>query len=128
RVAGLGGPDCGAPRVAGDLKQSTYRCRQADPAIVREKLEHGAPLPGGRARPPVPEGAAPQNALLALDANFRSAPAVVPGVNFFFEQLMSPDLGDTAYGEGQRLVCGAPGEYQGSVEACLDRKSVVEGT
>ena len=32
---------------------------------------------------------------------------------------MSPDLGDTAYGEGQRLVCGAPGEYQGSVEACL---------
>ena len=32
---------------------------------------------------------------------------------------MSPDLGDTAYGEGQRLVCGAPGTYQGAVEACL---------
>ena len=30
---------------------------------------------------------------------------------------MTPQLGDTAYGDGQRLVCGAPGEYAGSVEA-----------
>ena len=30
-----------------------------------------------------------------------------------------PILGDTAYGDGQRLVCGAPGEYEGSVEACF---------
>ena len=29
---------------------------------------------------------------------------------------MTPQLGDTAYGDGQRLVCGAPGEYAGSVE------------
>ena len=29
---------------------------------------------------------------------------------------MTPELGDTAYGDGQRLVCGAPGEYQGSVD------------
>ena len=32
---------------------------------------------------------------------------------------MTPALGDTAYGEGQRLVCGAPGDYAGSVEAQL---------
>ena len=32
---------------------------------------------------------------------------------------MTPQLGDTAYGDGQRLVCGAPGEYEGSVEACF---------
>ncbi len=55
--------------------------------------------------------------MLALDANFRSAPQVVEGINFLFERLMSPELGDTAYGDGQRLVCGAPGEYTGSVEA-----------
>lgn len=113
----LAAPDGGNLFLVGDLKQSIYRFRQADPAIFREKLETWPPLPGGRARPE-PEGPA-QNAMLALDANFRSAPAVVEGVNFFFEQLMSPDLGDTAYGEGQRLVCGAPGEYQGAVEACL---------
>lgn len=55
--------------------------------------------------------------MLALDANFRSAPQVVEGINFLFERLMSPELGDTAYGDGQRLVCGAPGTYAGRVEA-----------
>ena len=115
----LAAPDGGNLFLVGDLKQSIYRFRQADPAIFREKLESWPPLPGGKARPAPAQGQPAHNALLALDANFRSAPAVVEGINFFFEQLMSPDLGDTAYGEGQRLVCGAPGTYQGAVEACL---------
>lgn len=42
---------------------------------------------------------------------------MVAGINFLFEQLMTPSLGDTAYGDGQRLVCGAPGTYVGRVEA-----------
>ena len=103
--------------LVGDLKQSIYRFRQADPSIFREKLDRWPDLPGGAARPRPPEGTAGQNALLALDANFRSAPQVVEGINFIFEQLMTPQLGDTAYGDGQRLVCGAPGDYSGSVEA-----------
>ena len=103
--------------LVGDLKQSIYRFRQADPSIFREKLDHWPVLPGGAARPYPGEGTSGQNALLALDANFRSAPQVVAGINFLFEQLMTPQLGDTAYGDGQRLVCGAPGEYAGSVEA-----------
>ena len=115
----LAAPDGGNLFLVGDLKQSIYRFRQADPAIFREKLETWPPLPGGQARPAPAGGEPGRNAMLALDANFRSAPAVVEGVNFFFEQLMSPDLGDTAYGEGQRLVCGAPGPYQGVVEVCL---------
>ena len=105
--------------LVGDLKQSIYRFRQADPTIFREKLESWPPLPGGAARPRPEEGTPGRNALLALDANFRSAPQVVAGINFLFEQLMTPQLGDTAYGDGQRLVCGAPGEYEGSVEACF---------
>ena len=103
--------------LVGDLKQSIYRFRQADPGIFREKLDSWPLLPGGLARPRPAEGTEGENALLALDANFRSAPGVVAGVNYFFEQLMSPELGDTAYGDGQRLVCGAPGEYTGGVEA-----------
>ena len=103
--------------LVGDLKQSIYRFRQADPSIFRAKLNAWAPLPGGIARPRPEEGTAGGNALLALDANFRSAPQVVAGINFIFEQLMTPQLGDTAYGDGQRLVCGAPGDYAGSVEA-----------
>ena len=103
--------------LVGDLKQSIYRFRQADPSIFRMKLDVWAPLPGGTARPRPAEGTPGTDALLALDANFRSAPQVVAGINFIFEQLMTPRLGDTAYGDGQRLVCGAPGDYVGSVEA-----------
>ena len=103
--------------LVGDLKQSIYRFRQADPSIFREKLDSWPALPGGAARPRPAEGAPGTDAMLALDANFRSAPQVVEGINFLFERLMSPELGDTAYGDGQRLVCGAPGEYTGSVEA-----------
>ena len=103
--------------LVGDLKQSIYRFRQADPSIFREKLESWPLLPGGEARPRPEDGQPGENAMLALDANFRSAPQVVAGINFIFEQLMTPALGDTAYGDGQRLVCGAPGGYEGSVEA-----------
>ncbi|MBS7027744.1 MAG: UvrD-helicase domain-containing protein [Faecalibacterium prausnitzii] len=103
--------------LVGDLKQSIYRFRQADPSIFRTKLDVWAPLPGGTARPRPAEGTPGTDALLALDANFRSAPQVVAGINFIFEQLMTPRLGDTAYGDGQRLVCGAPDDYAGSVEA-----------
>ena len=103
--------------LVGDLKQSIYRFRQADPSIFREKLDTWPLLEGEAARFRPAEGIPGRNALLALDANFRSAPEVVRGINFLFEQLMTPALGDTAYGDGQRLVCGAPGEYAGSVEA-----------
>ena len=103
--------------LVGDLKQSIYRFRQADPSIFRAKLDTWPALPGGAARPRPAEGKAGTDALLALDANFRSAPQVVAGINFLFDRLMTPELGNTAYGAGQRLVCGAPGEYAGSVEA-----------
>ena len=102
--------------LVGDLKQSIYRFRQADPSIFRAKLDTWPALPGGKARPRPAEDTSGTDALLALDANFRSAPQVVAGINFLFEQLMTPQLGDTAYGDGQRLVCGAPGSYAGSVE------------
>lgn len=103
--------------LVGDLKQSIYRFRQAEPEIFRAKLAAWPPLPGGAARPRLPQGQSGANGMIALDANFRSAPQVVEGINFVFEQLMTPQLGDTVYGDGQRLVCGAPGDYSGSVEA-----------
>lgn len=104
----------------GDLKQSIYRFRQAEPEIFREKLERFDPLPvPDTARPRPAEGRPGQDAQLALDRNFRSAPAVVESVNYLFETLMTPTLGGVTYGAGQRLVCGAAGDYRGAAELHL---------
>lgn len=101
----------------GDLKQSIYRFRQAEPHIFLQRQQMCKPLTGGaRPRPETGKGTA---AGIALDANFRSAPAVIDGINFIFTQVMREDLGDVVYGDGQRLVCGAPGEFNGGVEAAV---------
>ena len=91
----------------GDIKQSIYRFRQADPTVFTEKQTAWAPYEE-------PEtGIMNRPATIALDANFRSAPAVIEGVNFLFEQVFSTDLGGITYGPGQRLVVGKPGDYAG---------------
>ena len=91
----------------GDIKQSIYRFRQADPTVFTEKQSAWAPYEE-------PEtGTMTRPSTIALDANFRSAPAVIEGVNFLFEQVFSADLGGITYGPGQRLVVGKPGEYTG---------------
>lgn len=131
--------------LVGDLKQSIYRFRQADPTVFLDKQLTWPMLAGGAARPRPQAEAAPARgtqtdaaaelpgsgqkdaappssaARLALDANFRSARAVVDGVNWLFAGLMRPDLGGIAYGPGQALVCGAGGDDAGSVEAHILR-------
>lgn len=90
----LAKPDGSNLFFVGDLKQSIYRFRQADPTIFQQKLdrfvEYGQP--------------GPQK--LFLDANFRSAPGVIGGVNAIFTPLMSRKLGGVDYGSGERLVPG----------------------
>lgn len=94
----------------GDIKQSIYRFRQADPTVFTEKQTAWAPY-----EEPA-DGKMTRPATIALDANFRSAPAVIQGVNFLFEQVFSTDLGGIEYGPGQRLVVGKPGGYAGLCE------------
>ena len=81
----------------GDIKQSIYRFRQADPQVFVDKQQRWQAYP----QP------APQPASLALDANFRSAPGVIAGINYLFEVFFSQGLGGVAYGDGQRLVVGS---------------------
>ena len=107
--------------LVGDLKQSIYRFRQADPSIFLTWQDRYAPLPRAAARPYPPAGVPGKPARLPLDTNFRSAPAVVDAVNYLFETLMSRELGGIEYGPGQRLVCGAAGPYPGRAEAVLYR-------
>ena len=82
----------------GDIKQSIYRFRQADPSVFLGKQQRWQPYPQ-------PAGAP---ATLALDANFRSAPQVIAGINYLFETFFSQELGGVDYGAGQRLVVGRP--------------------
>ena len=92
----------------GDIKQSIYRFRLADPSIFVDKQQQWKPHP----QP------APAPATIALDANFRSAPGVIAGINYLFETFFSKGLGGVDYGDGQRLVVGDDknAAYQGMCE------------
>src|SRR5699024_10895440 len=89
----------------GDIKQSIYRFRQAEPSVFIEKQKAWPAWP-------VAEGPA----TIALDANFRSAPNVIASVNYIFETIFSAQLGGVDYGPGQRLVVGREGDYPGLCE------------
>ena len=86
----------------GDIKQSIYRFRQADPSVFIKYQNRWTPYPENA---PVPL-AAPST--IALDANFRSAPAVIEGINYLFATFFSAQLGGVDYGPGQQLVVGRP--------------------
>ncbi len=87
----------------GDVKQSIYRFRLADPQIFLRRYDRGAPYVGengGERR-------------LALNQNFRSRREVLALCNFVFSRLMTRAFGDVDYDEDQRLYPGR--ECQGSV-------------
>lgn len=90
----------------GDVKQSIYRFRLANPGIFLAKKTAWTPF--GEGWP----------AVLTLGHNFRSGKGVVEGVNYLFGQIMSPALGEVAYGEGERLIQGAEGGDALGVEIC----------
>ena len=83
--------------LVGDVKQSIYRFRLADPGIFLRKYD----------RYPNWDKAAngePRKALLS--ANFRSRPEVLAGVNFLFSAIMSREFGELDYTEEESLHLG----------------------
>ena len=82
--------------LVGDLKQSIYRFRNADPAVFMEKKEAFFPYDGVH-----------YPAFISLSKNFRSRAGVTSGVNAVFEKLMTRELGNVTYDEQERLNCGA---------------------
>ena len=102
----------------GDIKQSIYRFRQADPQVFVDKQQRWQAYP----QP------APLPASLALDANFRSAPGVIAGINYLFEVFFSQGLGGVEYGDGQRLVVGnKTTDYRGFCEVDVIDGAGAEG-
>ncbi len=95
----------------GDIKQSIYRFRLADPTIFIEKSlafrEH-EDLTGEDGENPAEAGR-----LIRLQENFRSRREVLRAVNHTFTGIMSRELGDVEYGPGDELIPGA--DYEGTV-------------
>lgn len=80
--------------MVGDVKQSIYRFRLADPNLFRAKEREFASLARGQC--------------LYLADNFRSRPAVIAAINYIFGQLMSASsIGEVDYDARAALVAGA---------------------
>ncbi len=85
--------------MVGDVKQSIYQFRLADPEIFLEKYNTFAPA--GNAQPG-------QGRKVLLSSNFRSGGGVLDGVNDVFRLCMSRDVGGIDYGEEEALAEGIP--------------------
>ena len=80
--------------MVGDLKQSIYKFRNAVPKLFLNKYEsYGREGENGH--------------LIQLFRNFRSRENVVSTVNFLFERIMSPEVGDVEYTQQEYLMHGA---------------------
>jgi len=87
--------------MVGDVKQSIYQFRLADPGIFLEKYH---------AYQPAEEALAGQGRKVFLSHNFRSGPEVISAVNDVFSCCMSPRVGGLQYGEAEALREGIPHE------------------
>ena len=90
----------------GDLKQSIYRFRLADPEIFSEKN-----------RLYTEEGRAER--VIRLQENFRSAPEILNAVNAVFCRCMSERLGNLDYGPADMLIPGLAGSTNGCIPELL---------
>ena len=81
----------------GDVKQSIYRFRLADPTMFLDKYDRYLPYE---------EAAAGQDRKILLSQNFRSRPEVLDGTNFIFENVMTRAAGELDYTEAEALRAG----------------------
>ena len=77
--------------MVGDIKQSIYRFRQADPQIFNEKFQRYAQNPQ-------------EGKLILLKENFRSSSEVLSVTNDVFERLMDQEVGEINYDSMHQLV------------------------
>ena len=81
--------------MVGDVKQSIYGFRLADPSLFMSKYEaYQQPDADGK--------------LIRLKENFRSYPEVINFTNQIFEHLMDKKIGEMVYGPEEKLVVGNP--------------------
>lgn len=83
--------------LVGDVKQSIYRFRLADPSIFLEKYRRFLPYELAKAG---------QERKILLSQNFRSRPEVLDAVNYLFRNIMSEELGEMYYTKEDALYAG----------------------
>ena len=84
--------------TVGDVKQSIYRFRLADPTIFLDRYNTYPNAAGAR------EG---ERAKLILSRNFRSRKEVLDAANFIFFNILSVEMGELDYGSDEALYLGA---------------------
>ncbi|MBI1825825.1 MAG: UvrD-helicase domain-containing protein [Planctomycetes bacterium] len=88
--------------VVGDVKQSIYRFRLAEPRIFLERL-HDFQQSGGEVLNVADTRRLPQGEAILLTKNFRSRPTIIKAVNEVFRQLMTGGEGELCYDRNAEL-------------------------
>ncbi|MCC8162027.1 MAG: helicase-exonuclease AddAB subunit AddA [Lachnospiraceae bacterium] len=93
--------------MVGDVKQSIYRFRQAEPGLFLEKYRNYGGNEGG--------------VRIDLHQNFRSRSEVLTPVNEVFRRIMRPELGGIDYDDAAALRAGAlyPESAAAEAELCV---------
>lgn len=78
--------------MVGDIKQSIYRFRHANPYIFRNKYDNYSKNNGG--------------IKIDLLKNFRSRPEVLDNINLIFNLIMDNNIGDAEYKESHQMNFG----------------------
>ena len=78
--------------MVGDIKQSIYRFRNANPTIFKDKYDNYKNHLGGEK--------------IDLNKNFRSRSEVLDNINIIFNMIMDFDIGGAYYKEGHEMVFG----------------------
>ncbi len=97
-------PQKGNMFMVGDLKQSIYRFRQADPDIILSKHKSYQPTFDGEIELEQSTGVPSR---IELSKNFRSREEIINFVNYVFEKCISKEFGGYDYSGDGRMLFGA---------------------
>ena len=108
--------------MVGDVKQSIYRFRLAEPEIFLEKYD---------CFPPAEDAAEGEGRKILLSDNFRSRPEVLDAVNFIFRGVMTRASGELDYTDAEALRPGRTdlspdGRYHTELD-CVDLSTLADG-
>ncbi|WP_054658578.1 helicase-exonuclease AddAB subunit AddA [Apilactobacillus ozensis] len=95
--------------MVGDVKQSIYRFRLADPSMFIDKMSKY-------------QDADNQDAEITLSENFRSTKEIDRFINLIFEQIMDNQVGEIDYTGPAKLIAGAdyyPKELKSTVDVLI---------